>query len=46
MTPLMVIVTLKLNKVEVDAVLATFERFNLQVIYSSTFTEGKDDNKE
>ncbi|NME68316.1 CBS domain-containing protein [Flammeovirga aprica] len=44
--PLMVIVTLKLNKVEVDAVLATFERFSLKVIYSSTFTEGKDDSKD
>lgn len=44
--PQMVIVTLKLNKVEVDAVIATFERFSLNVIYSSTFTEGKDDSKD
>lgn len=44
--PKMVIVTLKLNKVEVDAVIATFERFSLNVIYSSAFTEGKDDSQD
>ncbi|ANQ49714.1 CBS domain-containing protein [Flammeovirga yaeyamensis] len=42
----MVIVTLKLNTMKVDAVLATFERFSLNVIYSSASAEGKDDSKD
>ncbi|OHX66493.1 CBS domain-containing protein [Flammeovirga pacifica] len=43
--PQMVIVTLKLNTMKVEAVLATFERFSLNVIYSSAFAEGKDDSQ-
>ncbi|AZQ63194.1 CBS domain-containing protein [Flammeovirga pectinis] len=44
--PKMVVVTLKLNKVEVEPVLATFERFSLNVIYSSSLTENSENSQD